>query len=167
MAGSLLHVGCGSDPLPQWACGYAETRLDIVPDYSPDIVADMTAMGDIGRFDAVYCSHALEHLPPHKVGVALREFLRVLNDGGNAIVFVPDLEGVSPTDEVLFESPAGPICGLDLMYGFRPVLAERPHMAHRTGFVASTLEAAFKDAGFSKVAVTRLGMYSLMGVGIK
>jgi ubiquinone/menaquinone biosynthesis C-methylase UbiE len=167
MAKSLLHVGCGSDVLPEWASGFVETRLDVCPDYSPHIVANMTAMGEIGEYDAVLCSHALEHLPPHEVGTALSEFLRVLRAGGHAIVFVPDLEGVTPTEETLFVSPAGPISGIDLMYGYRPSLAEFPYMAHRTGFVQDTLHKAIKDAGFSKVETKRLSNYALMGVGVK
>lgn len=163
----LLHVGCGSDPLPDWITGVKEVRLDIVPDYAPDIVANMIDMGEIGTFDAILCRHSLEHLPPHDVSRALKEFLRVLNPGGVALIFVPDLEGVSATEEVLFESPAGPICGLDLMYGYRKVLEECPYMAHKTGFVSSTLRKELEQAGFSQVSVTRLSNYDMMGVGIK
>lgn len=165
--GSLLHVGCGGDPLPDWIRCEKETRLDIVSDCSPDIVANMIDMGGIGTFDAVLCRHALEHLPPHEVGIALKEFHRVLNPNGVALIFVPDLQDVQATDDVLFESPAGAISGLDLMYGFRPALKDHPYMAHRTGFVQATLEAAIKDAGFSRVVVNRLANYDMMGVGVK
>ena len=142
-------------------------RLDIVPDYAPDIVADMIDMGEIGTFDAILCRHSLEHLSPHNVSRALKEFLRVLNPGGVALIFVPDLEGVSATEEILFESPAGPICGLDLMYGYRRVLEECPYMAHKTGFVSSTLHKEIEQAGFREVSVARLSNYDMMGVGIK
>lgn len=165
--GNLLHVGCGSDPMPEWMNGCKETRLDISPMCNPDIVASMTEMGDIGNFDIVLSRHSLEHLAPHDVSKALKEFLRVLNTGGCAIVFVPDLEDAKATEDVLFVSPAGPITGLDLMYGFRQVLDEMPYMAHRTGFIKDTIEKAFKDAGFSKVVATRLRNYDLMCVGIK
>lgn len=164
---TLLHVGCGSDPLPDWLRDFQETRLDIEPACSPDIAASMVSMGEIGEFDALLCVHALEHLMPHEVGIALGEFRRVLKPGGHAIVFVPDLESVKATEDVLFVSPAGPICGLDLLYGLRHMLSENPHMAHRTGFVKETLEQALKGAGFSSVAVTRLGDFNMMGVGIK
>ncbi len=164
---SLLHVGCGSDSLPQWIGEVTETRLDVVGDCNPDIVANMTDMGDIGTYDIVFCRHALEHLPPHDVNVALSEFLRVLNPGGTAIIFFPDLEGVEATDDILMDTPSGPIAGLDLIYGFRKALKEHPYMAHRTGFVSSTLETALKDAGFSKVVVKRMGNYDMMGVGVK
>lgn len=165
--GSVLHIGCGGDPLPEWMKGCKETRLDIDERCKPDIVASMTEMGDIGNFDIVLSRHSLEHLAPHDVSKALKEFLRVLNIGGAAIVFVPDLEDAKATEDVLFVSPAGPITGLDLMYGFRQVLEDMPYMAHKTGFVKETIANAFKDAGFSKVVATRLQNYDLMCVGVK
>lgn len=163
---SLLHVGCGSDPLPAWAQGFTETRLDINPQVAPDIVASMLDMGEIGEFDAVLCVHALEHVYPHEVARALGEFRRVLKPGGFAMVFVPDLEGVTPTAKPLFVSPSGPISGIDLFYGYRPALEENPYMAHKTGFVSETLEQALADAGFGLVKVSRLGNYDMLGVGI-
>lgn len=163
----MLHVGCGSDPLPSWLSDKTETRLDINEDVKPDIVASMLSMGDIGEYDIVLCQHALEHVYPHEVNTALTEFRRVLKPGGYALVFVPDLEGVSPTDEVILESPAGPITGLDMIYGYGVALKENPHMAHKTGFVRETLESAITKAGFSKAKATRIGDYNLIGVGVK
>lgn len=162
----ILHVGCGGDSLPEYLVG-EETRLDVDPAWDPDVRASMTAMGDVGPFDVVYCAHALEHLPPHQVGTALREFLRVLAPGGYALIFVPDLEDVRPTEDVLFTAPAGPITGLDLIYGFRSKLEEMPFMSHRTGFTLATMTHALKAAGFSTVDVKRLDCFNLMAVGIK
>ncbi len=163
----LLHVGCGGALLPDWVRGVQETRLDVDPAVAPDIVANMCDMGDIGEFDVVLCVHALEHLPAHDVGQALSEFHRVLRPGGHVIVFVPDLEGVKPTDETLFVSSSGPISGLDLMYGLRSALKENPYMAHRTGFVAETLKAAITAAGFRFAHVNRLGGFDMMGAAVK
>lgn len=164
---SLLHVGCGSDPLPEYLSEFRETRLDIDESLSPDIVANMTDMGDIGGYDVVLCQHALEHLQPYDVPIALSEFLRVLNAGGMAIIFVPDLEDVRATDDVILQSPAGPITGLDMIYGYGQALKEWPYMAHRTGFVANTLENALKKANFRTVETKRMGNYNLMGIGVK
>jgi predicted SAM-dependent methyltransferase len=165
--GSLLHVGCGGDPLPHWLSDYVEVRLDVDPIHNPDIVASMLDMGDIGPFDAVFCHHALEHVKPHEVQVALSEFYRVLSPGGAVLLFVPDLEDVKATDEPLFESPAGPICGLDLIYGHRKMMIDNPNMAHKTGFISKTLYEAMTQAGFQKSAVSRLDNYALFGAGIK
>lgn len=164
---TVLHVGCGPDPLPAWLAGFDEVRLDINPACHPDIVASMTALGEIGEFDALYCSHALEHLFPHEVGVALGEFLRVLKPGGLAMVFVPDLEGVAPTREPLFVSPAGPISGHDLYYGYAPFLESNPYMAHHSGFVEATLAEAFRSAGFSRVETRRMTDHNLMAAASK
>lgn len=164
---TVIHVGCGGDTLPAWLSGFDEVRMDINPDCKPDIVASMVDMGDVGPFDAVYCSHALEHLFPHDVPVALGEFLRVLRPGGIALVFVPDLEGVAPTREPLFNSPAGPISGHDLYYGYAPYLTSNPYMAHHSGFVQDTLAEAFKGAGFSRVETKRLTDHNLMAVAVR
>jgi SAM-dependent methyltransferase len=165
-SGSILHAGCGADALPEWLTHFSEVRLDIDPRCEPDICASMTDLGDIGPFDAVYCSHALEHLAPHDVAVALGEFRRVLNPGGAVVAIVPDLEDVRPTEDVLYESAAGPVAGLDIYYGMRRYLAEFPHMAHRTGFVAATLAKALTDAGFARVGAQRLPHYNLLGTGV-
>lgn len=167
MAKSLLHVGCGGDPRPEWAKDYIETRLDIDGSCNPDIVASMTDMGDIGTYDAVYCCHALEHLFPHEVETALAEFCRVLNHEGFAMVMVPDLEDVKATDDVILDAPCGPITGLDMIYGKRDVLADKPYMAHKTGFVRETLDHVMQSAGFSKTKTTRLSNYNLLSVGVK
>ena len=167
MERSLLHVGCGSDRLPEWLVGFKETRLDINEAVNPDIVASMLALGDIGEYDAVFCQHALEHVHQYEVEIALSEFRRVLKPGGVVIVFVPDLEGVKPTHEVLLQSPAGPITGHDLFYGYGKALSDNPHMAHKTGFVSETLHKSLTDSGFVNVKVNRLSDHNMMGAGNK
>jgi len=167
VAGVLLHVGCGSAPKPDTFEQYEEVRLDISPQYQPDILASMIDMGDIGPFDALYSCHSLEHLYPHEVPVAAREFHRVLNEGGTAVVVVPDLEGVQPTEEPLYESKAGPVCGLDLFYGMARLIPGSPYMAHHSGFIASTLQAVLEEAGFAKVETRRLDNYNLMAMAVK
>lgn len=165
----LLHAGCGGSVLPEFLSsrGYQEVRLDIDPDMKPDVVASLIDMGEIGQFDAVYSSHVVEHLYPYQVRVALEEIYRVTSDTGFAMVIVPDLEGVSATDDVLFESAIGPLSGLDLFYGCRFDLERSPFMAHHSGFVSKTLEAALRAAGFQDVTMKRLPEYNLMAVARK
>lgn len=165
LAGHVLHVGCGTMRLPDWLHGEPETRLDVDVTCKPDIVANMLDMGNIGGFDILYCSHALEHLYPHQVPVALAEFRRVLKPGGLCMVIVPDLEYVRPTEEVLYESMAGPITGLDMIYGFRKELETKPYMAHHTGFVPETLNRVLMQAGFRDVRVQNSGSFNLYGIG--
>ncbi len=166
--GSLLHIGCGSESLPTWLSEYKETRLDINAKSNPDIVASMLDMGDIGEYDAIYCSHALEHLYPHEVPLAVNEFLRVLKTGGYAIILVPDLEDVKPTEEVIVMADCGPITGLDMIYGHAQSLREgNLYMAHKCGFVSQTLKEVFVKGGFTKIETKRLEPYNLMGIAIK
>lgn len=166
--GVLLHVGCGGAPIPEWANGrFTEVRLDVDATHSPDIVASMTAMGDIGQFDAIHCCHALEHLHAYEVDKALAEFLRVLKPGGYAVIFVPDLEDVKATEDVLYTAPCGPMAGLDLIYGLRTLVEHMPYMAHKTGFTSKTMTAVLQKAGFGGVHTRRLQEYNLMAIAIK
>lgn len=163
----LLHVGSGpraegllpkSFTTPQWH----EVRLDIDPGVDPDIVGtitDMTAV-DQRSVDAIWSSHNLEHVFPHEVPLALREFYRVLKPGGTAHVQVPDITVPARQvvrgrlEEVIYQSPAGPITALDMLYGHGAAIAQGAHyMAHRTGFTRQTMTAKFNDAGFVSVRV--------------
>lgn len=123
----------------------------------------MTDLGDIGPFDAVACNNALEHLYPHEVNKALKEFHRVLKVGGHAVIQVPDLQDVSPTEDVIEEIG---MSGLHLFYGDPALLEEFPHMAHHCGFVQATLNRVLVMAGFF-ATTKRLSCHQLMGIGVK
>jgi predicted SAM-dependent methyltransferase len=164
----VLHVGAGGDPLHEVFAGCAEVRVDINPQHRPDIVASATELGEIGTFDRIYCSHMLEHLYPYDVPRALAEFHRVLVPGGQVLLIVPDLEDVRPTEDVLYVSPsAGPITGLDLIYGVPRIMATMPHMAHHSGFTRDLLHRALVAAGFGPVLVRRAAHYNLIAVGVR
>lgn len=161
----LLHAGCGKAPLPEWMGPlFDETRLDIDPAVEPDIVASLADMGDIGPFDVCMTNHTLEHLYPHEVLPALREIRRVLKPGGGLILSVPDLEGVQPTDETVYDSPAGPVSGLDMIYGMARITEVSRYNAHHCGFVQATLAGVIEAAGFKNVTVDRVH-HNLVAVG--
>jgi len=123
-------------------------------------------LGDIGPFDIVFCSHALEHLAPGDAMKALAEFKRVLRPNGAVMLFVPDLQDIKPTFEKVYDSPMGPITGHDMYYGHTSASVVNPFMRHLTGFVQSTLAGAMTQAGFSKVKVERQPtVFQLFGVG--
>lgn len=163
----LLHIGCGSQPLPDWLPGFDEVRVDVEPATKPHFVRDMLNLFDIGTFDVIYSCHCLEHLYPYQVPRALAEFKRVLNSSGACIIVVPDLEDVEPDEKVLMGCEMGPICGLDMFYGYHSVLESQPFMAHHCGFISSTLKAAMLEAGFTKVQTQRLENYNLCATGEK
>lgn len=164
----LLHIGCGTEPLPAWfGDSIDEVRVDIDPEVDPHFVRNMLNLHEIGTFDIIYSSHCLEHLYPYEVPKALTEFMRVLNDKGAVFIVVPDLEDVRPTTQKLVDCDMGPICGLDMYYGHHAVLESQPYMAHHCGFIASTLQDALDAAGFEKVQTQRLDNYNLCATGEK
>ena len=158
---TFLHVGCG----PQYKSqikgfdneNWKEIRFDIDEKVNPDIVGtllDMSAV-EAGSVDAIYSAHNIEHVFPHEVPIVLREFHRVLKDDGMVVLVCPDLQSVCEAvvdDKLLqplYESPAGPISPIDILYGHRQVIARgNEYMAHKGGFTYSVLNDAFIEAGF-------------------
>ena len=162
----LLHAGCGSrlNTPPREFAAFKETRLDCNPMVGPEILASIVAMPMVrdDSFDAVFCSHTLEHLFAHEVAMALAEFRRVLLPGGELVVSTPDLQSIGgklaldQADYVLYQSAIGPITALDVLYGHRgSIVAGNAFMGHKTGFTSSVMKAALAAAGFTKIEVER------------
>jgi SAM-dependent methyltransferase len=164
-----LHVGCGTrnpESLHPSFRGaeWHEVRLDIDPQVQPDIVASVVNMDMFkdSSVDGVWSSHNLEHMAAHEVQPVLKECLRVLKPNGVFLLALPDIQAVCAAvvqkgiDAVLYESPAGPISAVDILYGHRASLAlGREAMAHKTGFTVESLTKALSDAGFKDVLVER------------
>ena len=159
----VLNVGGNSKeiPLPPHYAGFEHVLLDIDPKRSPDIVCDARKLDilEAGQFDAVYCSHNLEHYYRHEVPRVLAGFLHVLKDGGFAQIRVPDINEVMRVtiergldiDDVLYQSPAGPIMVLDVLYGYGVEIERsgQDFFAHKTGFTEKSLLKALQLSGFS------------------
>lgn len=161
----VLNVGGNSKAIslpPQYA-DFEHLLLDIDPRGSPDIVCDarnLTSL-DGGQFDAIYCSHNLEHYYRHDVAKVLTGFLHVLKDGGFAQIRVPDISEVMRVtiargldiDDVLYQSDAGPIMVLDVLYGYNVEIEQsgQDFFAHKTGFTQKSLLAALHRSRFSKI----------------
>lgn len=161
----LLHIGCGQKRKDQTTNGFnlpdwAEIRLDIDPAVEPDIIGSMIDMAEVEAesVDAIFSSHNLEHLYPHEVPVALSEFMRVLRSDGFVVLTCPDLKAVAALiaeDKLIepaYNSPAGPVAPLDILYGHRASLARgNLFMAHHCGFTQKVLAGVFRSAGFQIV----------------
>lgn len=164
----VLNVGGNSKaiPLPAQYAEFEHVLLDIDPTGSPDIVCDARELSglDSDSFDAVYCSHNLEHYYRHDVPKVLRGFLHVLKEGGFAHIRVPDIQEVMRVtidkgldiEDVLYQSPSGPIMVLDVLYGYSAKIERsgEEFFAHKTGFTHKSLVRALQTAGFSKIYST-------------
>ena len=160
---TFLHVGSGllnkSDCLGFNNDNWKEIRLDIDKNVNPDIVGTLTDMKlvETGSVDAVYSSHNIEHIFPHEVPIALREFYRVLKEDGMVSIACPDLQSVCEAVvqdkllEPLYNTSGGrPISPIDILYGWRERIEEgNEYMAHKGGFTYSVLDKALYEAGFS------------------
>ncbi|MGJ5206481.1 class I SAM-dependent methyltransferase [Bradyrhizobium sp. HKCCYLR20261] len=144
---------------------WEEVRLDIDPEVKPDVVGSITELDSsfaAQSFDAVWSSHVLEHLYAHEVYPALRQIHRVLRADGFALVMSPDIEAVAQhiidhgIASIAYNSPAGPIRPLDMLYGHTRAIEEgHYYMAHRTGFTAERLGNLLMSAGFPTINVRR------------
>ena len=158
---TFLHVGCGPKNESQIKGfdndSWKEIRFDIDKNVNPDIVGTLTDMKlvETGSVDAVYSSHNIQHIYPHEVRIALKEFYRVLKDDGIVVITCPDLQSVGEAIaqdklmEPLYESPMGPVTAFDVLYGHSETTADgNIFMIHKGGFTYSTLDKTFHEAGF-------------------
>ena len=176
----LLNVGGSTKAValpPQYA-GFEHLLLDIDPGGSPDILCDARQLTTLeaGRFDVVYCSHNLEHYYRHDVPKVLAGFLHVLKDGGFAHIRVPDISQLMRVtvdrgldiDDVLYESTAGPITVLDVLYGWSVEIERsgQEFFAHKTGFTQNSLIKALRGSGFSRT-YCRVGSFEIDALSFK
>ena len=159
----VLNVGGNNKKivLPNHFIGFEHLLLDIDPKGAPDIVCDARELLSLeaGQFDAVYCSHNLEHYFRHDVLKVLAGFLHVLKDNGFAQIRVPDIAQVMRVsvergldiEDVLYQSPDGPIMVLDVLYGYSVEIERsgQEFYAHKTGFTQKSLLSALHKAGFA------------------
>lgn len=159
---SVLNVGGNSKqiPIPSHFAGWQHDLLDIDPRGEPDLVCDARELRELagGVYDAVYCSHNLEHYYRHDGLNVIRGFHHMLNETGFAEIRVPDIAQVMAAlrerelelDDILYQSPAGPISAHDVVYGLQTEIQEsgQDFYAHKTGFTPKSLRKILMDGGF-------------------
>jgi SAM-dependent methyltransferase len=163
---SVLNVGGDNKkiPLPSIFDGWTHVLLDIDPAGKPDVVCDARDLTSLpgGEYDAVYCSHNLEHYHRHEVARVLAGFRHVIKPDGFVFVRVPDIAEVMQLvaerdldiDDVLYRHElAGDITVHDVLYGFGPEIEHSGNdfYAHKTGFTTKSLTRALQVAGFAHV----------------
>ena len=178
----LLHVGPGystkKDIIKFFNNNdWQETRVDINRDVNPDILGGMQDLSNVQNnyYDAIYSSHSIEHVYQYEVNGVLKEFYKVLNDDGVAVITCPELKSVCKLileDKILdtaYVSEAGPITPIDILYGHRDSIKKgNEFMAHKNGFTLKTLTEECLLAGFKSVAgIERPGCFDIWIVAQK
>jgi hypothetical protein len=161
----VLNVGGGNKliRISQHYDGWQHDLLDIDPAGQPDLVCDARELTKLngGTYDAIYCSHNLEHYYRHDGLNVVRGFHHMLNETGFAEIRVPDLVQVISAlverqldlDDELYRSSAGPISAHDVIYGLQIQIKNsgQDFYAHKTGFTSHSLIRMLKEGGFEKV----------------
>jgi len=179
----VLDVGGGhrDNALPAHYAAWRRLMLDVDPKAAPDILLDARALGRLpaGQFDAVYCSHNLEHYPEHEVARVLAGFAHVLKaPQGFVEIRVPDVHAIAveiatrgrELDDTLYTSPAGPIRVVDVLYGYSRAIEQSgvDFYAHKTGFTRGTLRRALGAAGFTQAYwLAPIGVYEIRTVALR
>lgn len=157
----ILNVGGGaSRELPEHFKGWNLDVLDIDPTVSPDIVLNAMNMAELPaeQYDAVLCSHALEHFYKHDVPKVLHGFLHVLKAAGVAEIIVPSLTQLFANmskhsldiGDVWYRTSSGtPITFHDVLYGWNHAMDNgNLFYSHKCGFTMCSLGEAVSAAGF-------------------
>lgn len=162
---AVLNVGGNSKAIeiPNCFDGWRHDLLDIDSSGNPDVLCDARELWKLPArtYDAVYCSHNLEHFYAHDVIKVLKGFRLALKKDGFAYIRVPDMLSVMKTmlekgmdiNDVLYQSPSGPIMISDVIYGFQRQIEQSGNdfYAHKTGFTEKSLLKTLGENGFPHV----------------
>jgi len=179
---AVLNVGGNSKtiPIPPHYAGWVHLLLDIDPRGGADVGCYARELRELAsaQFDAVYCSHNLEHYYRHDVPKVLAGFLHVLKDDGFAEIRVPDMPAVFrkmvddglDLEDTLYQAPVGPILVIDVIYGWSPEIEKSGNdfYAHKTGFSRKSLCEQLLATGFAEVwDVPPFAAYELRALAFK
>jgi predicted SAM-dependent methyltransferase len=141
-----LHLGCGPIDHPGFV------NIDGIDRPHVHLVQSLKRLGRFkdGSVEFVYCSHALEHFARGDTLPILREWYRVLAQGGRLCISVPDFDRIL---EMYQRS------GQDMEAILAPLFGgqDYPFNFHFTAFNQASLRQLLLAAGFSSVQVWQPG----------
>lgn len=177
---NLLDVGFGGKKLNERGYPYAEdlkgfeiVSMDIDKSLNPDIVCDLLDMSLIpdNSFDRLYCCHALEHIDYFHAPKVLKEFQRILKSDGMARIVVPNIKMVGMyilqdrLEDTIYESQAGPVNSLDILYGHKYSIRKKNNefMRHKTGYSVNRIKE-IANTNNLKISVEESGIDLLINL---
>lgn len=176
----VLNVGGGSKDIaiPDIYNGWNHILLDIDSKGKPDVVCDARNLKTLPAesYDAVYCSHNLEHYHYHDVQKVLQGFLHLVKDDGFVQIRVPNIQQLMQIvveknldiDDFLYQSSMGPILVRDVLYGHGGEIetSGNDYYAHKTGFSPASLQKALFQVGFKNVFLGN-GQLEIIAIAFK
>ncbi len=176
----VLNVGGGSKetPIPDIYQEWQQVLLDIDPKGNPDVVCDARNLTSLpaASYDAIYCSHNLEHYHHHDVAKVLQGFLHLVKDDGFVQIHVPDIKQLMQIvveknldiDDFLYQSALGPILVRDVIYGYGVEIEKsgKDYYSHKTGFSPKSLQKTLHECGFQNVFIAN-GDLEIVAIGFK
>lgn len=136
--------------------GAEVVRVDVAEEVGPDVLVEnlWEIPEELGEFDVVVASHALQCVPRVRVIETLRCWAGLVKPGGEMHVIVPDLGWAA--DEIAKERTVDKMT-LGVIFGTQH--AEWAY--HRSGFTADLLRTAMYAVGLEARA-SRLGPYRIV-----
>ena len=142
-----IHLGCGKRFIP----GFIHIDLDDFPhiDYRSTI-SDLSFLKD-SSVDLIYCCHAFEYLDREEAALTLKEWHRVLRNGGTIRLAVPNFESIikvyTKYKDIEHQGILGPL------YGRMPIKSSEGDIVlfHKTVYDYDSLSNKLEEASFVNV----------------
>lgn len=171
--GIYLHLGCG----PQILDGFI--NIDKYFDDKRVLKYDMYEVPFEGIVDAIYSSHALEHLPIRHANAALKNWHRSLRPEGMLYLAIPDLEEIlyilldPNVDETLkWNWYVYTLFGYQVKPGTQTSIDDvaspvDPGQFHTTGFTKNRIRGILEQSGFDIVDMFNYDGWSTPSIWIE
>lgn len=157
--------GTGIQARPHYYSHLRHVRLDIDPKVCPDRCMDARLLRwqEPNQYEAIYCSHNLEHYDPDDIPVVLQGFCHVLKEDGFAEIKVPNISRIADImihsqaelADFFYQTKQGPVFFRDPFYGFAQEIASSGQFfyAHKMGFSPKSLREVLLKNGFCMVVI--------------